>query len=148
MSLPQEQIVGDVNMLAVSNRLTFLGGQTNHFVAKKRKWGVRFTFWPLNCYSGMSAVGVVVDVLVPIFKILLDVHLYAQVGAAIFQFHCLLCSQCRYNLSLKVNFIILQLSLPWTEDTSQTGSPAFPLMHIQLEWSSCMSVFPALAGPR
>lgn len=73
MSLPQEQIVGDVNMLAVSNRLTFLGGQTNHFVAKKGNGGFRFTFWPINCYSGMSAVGVVVDLVVPIFKILLDV---------------------------------------------------------------------------
>lgn len=52
-------MLDNVYMLAVSNTISLLGSQTKHFFAKKGKNEVRFicSAWPINCHSGMSAVG-------------------------------------------------------------------------------------------
>lgn len=52
-------LLGDIYTLAVSNTLTLLGSQTNHFFTRKSNGGVRFTCysWPVNHYFCMLALG-------------------------------------------------------------------------------------------
>lgn len=56
----RQEIVGTIYMLAFNNTLTLLGSK-NCFLQKRIKGndGVRlkYTSWPINHYSGMSAVG-------------------------------------------------------------------------------------------